>query len=150
MLLGEIVWAKAFLSECKADDSSTLFEAMILFEEGHYQEVLSILQTVELPDIYDKLIQKRLYLKIWFILKQEEALTNHINAFRKFLTDYKSKIRPSHIEGYRNFIQFTLNLFKANKKEREVIVQNIQEVRFIVDRKWLLEQAVDKAPIRVT
>jgi hypothetical protein len=145
MAIGEIQWAKAFLSECNADTSSSLFEAMILFEEGHYEEVLSHLQSVELSDIYDKLLQKRLYLKVWFMLRQEESLLNHINAFRKFLTDYKSKIQPPHIEGYRNFIQYSLLLFKATAmKERRIMAKKIQETILLADRKWLTEQAEAK------
>ncbi len=109
--------------------------ALIAFEQKDYESSLDILNTITLHNIYLKINEKRLRIKIYHHLEYNELIQDSINSFRVFLTNNKSHIHQHHLESNRNFI----NLYHKISKSifDGTMLSEIDSYDKIADKKWL-------------
>ncbi len=145
--LNKIIKAEQFLESHKKEilpvfhSHYTLSKALILFEKKEYERTLDGLNELKLQNIYLKLNEKRLRLKIYYHLDYIELLLDTINSFRVFLTNNKEIISDFHLQANKNFINY---LSKAVKTVTSIkdnplpSIEEVQQVKELVERNWLL------------
>ena len=116
--------------------------ADLYYFKGNLNQALEHLRNVEFTDIYYALDSKEMLVKIYFELKEEEALNALIASFSIFLTRNKlvsNKVRQT----YMNFIKILKLFFKKNINIEE-IEERINQTELLSGRVWLLKQCKRK------
>ncbi len=78
--------------------------AMWYFHQGDYRKAQEYLMLSNPVDVYYKLADRSLLARIYFELRESEALDNLLNAFAKFVFDQQRKIAAPKVRSYRTFI----------------------------------------------
>lgn len=144
-------WAESFIETYKdkispqheAESNYLFCKAELHFYRKQYDKVQSILNQVELKDIYMIISFKRLQLKLFYELKEWNLLESHINSLRVFLhrDDFIDK---SRIEKEKNFITQIKKLYKIaiDPKQKISPAKDKEEIESLpsIDKIWLLEQ----------
>lgn len=119
--IGAYDWAEEFiqshrkriLPESAREDAYYQLLANLRYYQGQPGKALDYLQKSNPQDVYYKLSQKSLLVKIFYDLRELESLRNILNNFAKTITDYKSKISTPKVTSYRKFINYTNEVFRA-------------------------------------
>jgi len=131
-----------YIAPRERKNALTYNTAMLGYHEKNYRQTLKLLREVEFSDLYYALDSRSLLMKVYFETDDMETLLYHISAFKiflsrnKFISDYQREI-------YRNYIRYTLKLFRAetNIKKLVSLKEEISIKKNISDRNWLLEKA---------
>ncbi len=68
-----------------------------------------------------------------------DTLLNHLLAFEKYLLRYKDEMQ--HLSGvFTTFISYANKLLKANKREAEIVLQELTTTENFPGSSWLIEQ----------
>jgi hypothetical protein len=113
-------------------------KAMIAFDMGKPEDALGILNEINLKNIYLKISEKRLRIKIYYELGYYDLLMDHINSFRVYLSNNKDDINEYHIVSNKNFIKFVSQISKTNTKENHSILKEINNTGRMTEKKWLI------------
>lgn len=113
-----------------------LCRALITFSRKDYDSSLDILNSLSLKNIYLKINEKRLRIKIYHHLDYSDLLADNINSFRVFLTNNKNSIGGPHLEANRNFLKFFSKIQKQDHVSLE-IMEGINDTKELAERKWL-------------
>lgn len=157
--LKEIDWATQFLERHQQlivpdyqerEDMVSLCKALLLFEQKEYDHALDYLNQLEYNNIYTKLDERRIRLKIYYELNYEDTFDDLINSFRKFISTNKTQINEVYIELNRNFINIINTLNRLNihtdlKMQLRILKEEIQGMTLLAEKGWLLEKLVEKA-----
>jgi hypothetical protein len=150
--LKEIHWATAFFEDYKgllhpnnekSGDMKALCESYIAFEHGSASDALDLLNATHFKDIYCKLSEKRLRLKVYIELDLIDLCLDHINSFRKFLSVNNDQIAPHHLEGNRAFINYAMAMQRSrflNPIQLTEIVSDVKNCTILPERNWLLSK----------
>lgn len=172
--VGAYDWAEEFiqshhkriLPESIREDAFYQMLANLRYYQGQAAEALVCLQKSNPQDVYYKLSQKSLLVKIYFDLREVTALWNVLNNFTKTITDYKAKISETKVTSYRKFINFTKELLRILStaesqiafEQRRLIKDkntlsaladlqlNVAESPMFYSKKWLLEKLEEFVP----
>ena len=146
--LKEYQWVETFIkeNEKKLNDAfrKNVYAynlAQLRFEQGRYKEVLELLHRLNYDELFLGLDARRLLLKTYYELGEEEALESLIDSFKAFIRRHKSI--AYHKDIYINLIRFTQKLVQVNifdKTKIKGILQDIEQHPAIVDKTWLLEK----------
>ncbi|MCP4441319.1 MAG: hypothetical protein GY810_20630 [Aureispira sp.] len=115
--------------------------AQLSFRQKKYKEALSYLQILEGGDLYIKITTKVMYVQIYYVLEEDDVLDSSLASFGAFV-NRKDNLNYSK-EYYKNFIRFTKKLINVNpfdKQEKALLLKEIQDVKALAERSWLLEQ----------
>jgi len=126
----------------------TYNKAVLCYHEKNYRQTLKLIREVEFSDLYYALDSKSLLMKVYYETDDMETFLYHISAFKiflrrnKFISEYQREI-------YRNFIRFTLKLFRSgySRTKLTVLREQLANESNISDRSWLLEKADDLAGV---
>lgn len=149
LLLNKRSWTSNFLETHKdysinrEDDIHSLCKAMLLFSKKEFSKALDILNKCQLKNIYFKLGERRLRLKVYLELQLFELIDDYINSFRKFLSKNQDIISDLHLNANRDFVNLTNQLFYLKKNDFQKINKlNTEIVRIPVlpERRWLVEK----------
>ena len=113
-------------------------KAMIAFEMGKPKDALGILNEVNLKNLFLKINEKRLRIKIYYQLEYFDLLMDSINSFRVYLSNNKDDINEYHDNSNKNFINFLSKICKINKKENHSILEEIHDTERVSEKKWLI------------
>ena len=149
MALQKMDWTGDFLAKNRfrimpeysdKDDVYTLCQAAWQFEHGNYDETLTLINQLEVDNIYFKITEKRLRLKTYFELREWDLFESLVNSFRKFLTDGKNKLPDAQLQPQRDFIAAAYTIYRSRKpaKQPATLKQDIDNQLFMPDRDWLL------------
>jgi hypothetical protein len=150
--LKEIQWAATFFEEYngllhpnneKSGDMKSLCESYIAFERGSANDALDLLNATHFKDIYCKLSEKRLRLKVYIELDLIDLCLDHINSFRKFLSVNSGQIAPHHLEGNRAFINYAMAMQRSkffSPIQLSEIVAEVKNCTILPERNWLLSK----------
>jgi len=149
--LKEFAWAETFLQEYKpfldVKNRDNVYQynlATLYFREPDYAKAMDLLQTVEFTDLIYNIESRRMLLKIYFSLGEEDALYSLLDSFKRFL--YRHKELGYHRESFLNLIRFVsrlLTLSAMDKLDCEKLLAEIEEVTEVADKEWLLEKVRD-------
>ncbi len=134
---------KIFLAESERDNAYTYNLAYYYFGIGEFRKSLSLLRQVEFTDLYYQLDMRAILLKCYFETDDQEAFFYHASAFRVFLNRNKLVSDYQRII-YRNMIKYATRLMKSahNKKNLELLLTEIEEVKQIADINWLKKKVM--------
>jgi hypothetical protein len=113
-------------------------KAMIAFDMGKPEDALDILNEVNLKNIYLKINEKRLRIKIYYQLEYYDLLMDYINSFRVYLSNNKDTINEYHLMSNKSFINFVSKISKKNIKDNHLILEEIHSTGRLSEKKWLI------------
>lgn len=155
ILLDKLEWVEQFLAShagyslSREDDVHCLGRAMLNFAKEEFSKAQDDLNQCVLKNIYFKLNERRLRLKIYYELQIFELIDDSINSFRKFLSKNKKSISTLHLHANRDFVNLTKQIFYLQKNDRpriETLTAEIMNTRVLPEKRWLMEkiQAFEK------
>lgn len=78
-------------------------------------------------------------IKIYYETQETEALLALLSSFKIYLQ--RNKVINQHIrEAYHNFLRYTERLLKATPPSTEKLQHQINQIKILNDRSWLLRQ----------
>lgn len=112
LLCGHSDWAAQFIQDQRrrilpeAYNDAAYFQnlALLYFHQGQFGKAQDSLRQSRPVDVYYKLADRSLLARIYYELRESEALDNLLNSFSKFVFDQQKKIAAPKISSYRLFI----------------------------------------------
>lgn len=120
-------------------------KAMIAFDMKRFEDALDILNELSLKNIYLKINEKRLRIKIYYQMGYYDLLLDNINSFRVYLSNNKQSINEYHTTSNKNFINFVSKICKLNKKDNHILLEEIYSIKKISEKKWLISILKEKS-----
>lgn len=146
--LGEFDTIESFISDYKNQLESQYREsnysynlARLYYTRKEYHAAMQLLLQVEYDDIFLNLDSKNMLMKMYFELKEYDALESLLESMRTYLL--RKKVIGYHKTNYKNIIRFTRKLLKLNpysESQKNKLKLEIQESQPLTERKWLLDQ----------
>jgi hypothetical protein len=149
MALEKQNWVNGFLTEngnriiVEYENNDTVLDlcnAILQFEQGHFDRALDTLNETHFESIYFKMTERRLRLKLYFELNEAQLFESLINSFRKFLTDSKNKLPETQLQPQRDFVTAIVTLYKIQDKIQLSAQNNVVAIKTVDD--ILLTQAL--------
>ncbi len=153
--LQEYDWTEGFLEEYKnkiplkyQENTYCYCLAQWYFVKKQYEEVVPLLQQIEYKELFLSLDARRLLLKTYYELDEEESLFSLIDSFRIFLR--RKDHMTYHRNSYLNLLKFVQQLKKLGKHtpnlqaQLQQIQEQITQTKELVDKRWLLEKVEEK------
>lgn len=144
-------WVADFIDEYKvklpieyAENSYAFALARLHFEQKKYDKVVLLLNQLAYDELFLSLDAKRLLLKTYYELSEDEALYSLMDSFRAFIK--RRENIAYHRTHYLNLIKFVQQLlrlpFKNEVKQKKLQAQ-IEATDELVEKDWLLEKVKD-------
>ncbi len=137
LILKEYDWVKDFLEDYKEYVTEEVREAAYhynlanyYFSQKEYRKAMRTLIYLDIDDVYYNLSAKKLLLKAYYELDEEDALETLISTFYTYIKRNKT-ISKYHFETYSNFLRFVR---KADK---------LRQKRVLLDEESFAKQAKD-------
>ena len=115
------------------------------FFQKNYDEVLTLLRSVEFTDFYYHLDSKSLLLKTYFELEETDALFSLIEAFKIYIK--RNNLIPGYQKsGYNNMIKLSAKLYKWKlnpKNNLKDIIDEFNTTKPVVDILWMRKKLED-------
>lgn len=148
MGLQEYDWVEKFMEEYKdylhpkeKENTYVYNLAFFYFQKPDYDRAIDLLQKVEFKDVFNNLDARRMLLRIYFELKEFDALDSLLDSFKTYI--HRQKDIGYHRNNYLNLIRFVrkiLQLQPSDKSERLQLRQKIESTKAIAEKEWLLQQ----------
>lgn len=129
--LQQFDWVRDFLAQYKArlhpdyrDNAYTYNLAAYHYEQQQFREAMKLLNQVEFTDVFYHLSAKSMLLKIYYELKDEEALRYHIQAFRAFLK--RQQLPRYHLQTHHNLLRLLKKAFQLWKRRDHLEVEEFE------------------------
>jgi len=115
--------------------------ARLYFTQRQYDKAMKLLHKVDDRHLLLNLNAKVMLLKLYYELKEYDALTSLLSSFKVMLT--RKKVLGYHKTHYNNIIKFTnrlLNLKPRDQKAHDKLEHDIRTAEVLQEKEWLLEQ----------
>lgn len=141
-------WTKQFIMDNKALLPPNIKEstyhynlANYYFSTGNYHKSIQNLLLVQFDNIYSHIQSKKLLLQAYYELNESEALFSLVGNFRD-LVRRKAQISERNRQAYRNFIHFTVTLYRikesrGRRKITQKLIKEINAEQVVIDKVWL-------------
>ncbi len=152
--LGEYEWAENFLNQYGdklpldfKKNALSYNRALIFFYQKKYDNVISLLQSVEYDDLVYNLSSKSILLAVYYELDEDDALISLMDSFKAFLQRHK-EISDTQRVHYLNLMKYTKKLLKLIPGDQKEIVKIKQEMEDdkkigIASMKWVYEKLAE-------
>jgi hypothetical protein len=145
--LKEFDWAEKFIKEKNVllaeefrDNALNYNLAELYYYKRDFDNAMLHLNKVEFSDIYYSLDTKKMMLKIYFEQDAIDPLLSLLASFRIFIKRNQS-VSEANKQAYNNFITVIQQFIKyQNQKTVPELKNNIENLKPLADRNWLLEQ----------
>lgn len=151
--LGKLDWLEKFIHtyqsrlSLKVRDSIVAYSmALLRFEQKNYSETMRLLATLESEDFLLILGAKTIQLRIYYELKEFDALEALLESMRIYLQ--RKKKMGYHKEIYQNVIRLTRKLIALpghNKEKKMALKLELNNMQPQSMREWFLEQVEEKS-----
>ena len=115
--------------------------ALFYYSRKEYQAAMQLLLQVEYDDVFLNLDSKNMLMKMYFELKEFDALDSLLGSMQNNLL--RKKAIGYHKKNYKNIIRLTKKILKLNpfnQAQKDKLRLEIEESQPLTERKWLLEQ----------
>ncbi|MBX7226567.1 MAG: hypothetical protein K1X55_11080 [Chitinophagales bacterium] len=138
---------KNFLPKEVRDDAYHFNKAQILFEKGAFDQVQTILNTIKSTDIFYKINQRRLFIKTFYELLQQDGkyfdiYQSYCVAFKKFI--YTDEKIPEYLrdanKSFLKILQKIENLDTQSTTKQHKILKELNETPSVAERDWLKDK----------
>ncbi len=96
--------------------------ANLHFYKANYEEVLTLLQEVEISDIYYNLGAKSLLMATYYETQEWEVLDYFLHSFRVFLNRQKN-LPPNRVQSYLRLLTYTKRLMNIIGRDRPALTE---------------------------
>lgn len=148
LILEEYEWVEQFLyayrETLEPEYRQSMFNfglARLEYSRKEYGKALQLLQLANFREPLLHLSARAIVLKIFYELQETGPLEAQMEALRVFLR--RKKVVAYHRENYGNLLKYIRRLMElapGNRKEREVLKEEILAEKALAERAWLLEQ----------
>ena len=145
---GEYQWVESFIRDYRSalhpDYQNTSYNfnrSRLEYSRKNYKVALRLLLQANYKDLLLNLAAKTVQLKVYYEIGEFSLLESHLEAMKMFVR--RKKVIGYHQTNYLNIIQYTQKLLAVNqfdRKERDRLVQAIQQEEILTEREWLLKQ----------
>jgi len=146
--LGEHAWTEQFIEQYRntlhpreRDNAYRFNRAFLYFQNADYAQAMPLLQQVELEDPLNNLHARRMLVRSYFELGEQDALESLLQSFGAFLN--RQKNLGYHQELNLNFVRFMLRLIRLVPNEaaaKASLSKDIAAEKQVAEREWLLEK----------
>lgn len=146
--LNEHDWTEQFIEKHRytlhpreRDNAYNYNRAFLFFQKTDYAQALPLLQQVELEDPLNNLHARRMLVRSYYELGEQDALESLLQSFGAYL--HRQKNLGYHRELNLNFIKFMLRLIRLSPNDSEGkrgIREEIVAENQVAEREWLLEK----------
>ncbi len=146
--LGEHEWTEQFIEQHRntlhpreRDNAYRYNRAFLYFQKGDYAHAMPLLQQVELDDPLNNLHARRMLVRSYYELGEQDALDSLLQSFGAYLN--RQKNLGYHQELNLNFVKFMLRLIKLLPKDEEAksaLKKDVAAEKQVAEREWLLEK----------
>jgi len=150
--LAEFDWVKSFIYEYKEqlevshrDNVFNYNLAIYHFLKKEYSEAMELLLQVHFDDLLHDLSARRMLLKIYYELDEDDALNSLLSSMKTFI--YRRKDLGYQRETYLNLIRFTKKLLQLpsySKEAKKSLKQEIEMTKAVPEKAWLLQKVDEK------
>jgi len=115
--------------------------AVFYFRQSEYEKAMKLLIQVRSADILYNLEARRMLLRIYFELGEDDALDSLLDSFEVFIR--RQKNIGYHRENYLNLIKMMKKIRKTNLSDRSAvrkIIRDVKKIKAMAEQKWLLEK----------
>lgn len=137
-----IVKYSQFLQEKHRANAINFSKARVHMARKEFAKSIELLRDVEYEDLTYNINSKAIILTSFYELDEYDSMFYFINSYKAFLRRNK-KITPKRKSSFLNFVNVIsklANLEKRDKKELNKIKIEIEEMDYLLNRKWLLEK----------
>ena len=155
--LRQLEWVEQFIEDHRESlppdyrDNAFRFNlASLRYDQQRYGEALSLLQEVNIGDVYYQLSARAMILKIYFEQEEEEALEHFFDTFRMFLqrnkdiSSYQRQVHLNLVRYTRKLHQLRGRRYRMNAEAFAASLQQLgdqmRERKNIANLSWLEEQ----------
>ncbi len=146
--LNEFEWVRNFIEEYKPflakkyRESAYCFNlALYHFKKEDYASAMSLLQKVGTDDVLNNMNARRMLLRIYYDLNENEALHSLLDSFQTYI--YRKKDLGYQRDLYLNLIKYIRKLFQVdfrNRSQVDALKQEIEATERIAEKAWLLDK----------
>ena len=118
-----------------------LNRARLEYQRGNFDKALDLLRQKPYKDLLLNLSAKALMAKIFYEMDATDLLFSHLDALSQFIR--RKKVIGYHQENFQNFISFLRKIIEIpdfEKGQRKQLKADIEGVKAVAERKWLLKQ----------
>jgi len=115
--------------------------AFFYFNKPDYNKAMELLRQVEFNDVFNNLDARRMLLRMYYELGENDALESLLDSFKVYI--HRQKNIGYHRTNYLNLIRFVQQMLKRNLNQAEVrkqLRQRIEETAAVAEKEWLLKQ----------
>ena len=148
LALKEFTWVEQFLSDYKLKlhprqkENIYLYNrAFFYFQKPDYDNAMSLLQQVNVDDVFLNLDARRMLLRIYYERQEFSALSSLLESFKIYIS--RQKKIGYHRDNYLNLIRFMKKMLNRNlssSRVRKGLIEEIEKTPSIAEKEWLLEQ----------
>lgn len=147
ILLKEFDWVKKFIYQYKdlldskwKEDTFNYSLALMYYSLPDYSKAMPLLQKAEFKDLFHILNARRMLLKMYFELKEFDALDSFLDSFERYLNRHKAL--GYHKEHNINLIKVTRKMIRLPQsiKEKEKFKNEVELMEGLIDKKWVVDQ----------
>jgi len=146
--LGEHSWTEQFIEQYRntlhpreRDNAYRYNRAFLFFQKGDYAQAMPLLQQVELEDPLNNLHARRMLVRSYYELGEQDALESLLQSFGTYLN--RQKNLGYHQELNLNFVRFMLRMIKLNARDETAKASLLKDIVFekqLAEREWLIEK----------
>ncbi len=146
--LGEHAWTELFIEQQRKalqprerDNAYRYNRAFLYFEKADYAQAMPLLQQVELEDPLNNLHARRMLVRSYYELGEQDALESLLQSFGAYLN--RQKNLGYHQELNLNFVKFMLKLIRLIPNDEAANAAFVKELTIekqVAEREWLMEK----------
>jgi hypothetical protein len=146
--LEEHAWTELFIEQYRntlhpreRDNAYRYNRAFLYFQKADYAQAMPLLQQVELEDPLNNLHARRMLVRSYYEIGEQNALESLLQSFGAYLN--RQKNLGYHQELNLNFVKFMLRLIKLLPKDEEAksaLRKDVTVEKQVAEREWLLEK----------
>ncbi|MEM1321921.1 MAG: hypothetical protein AAGG75_16795 [Bacteroidota bacterium] len=120
-----------------------LCKALFYFAKKNYSQALEELNQARIHNLYAKLEERRLRLKIYLELDYRSLFEDGVNSSRKFLSEHRTQIASYYLKASRNFLNIIFQLFNAAQYDRprfDKLRKQVAAMDILPEKEWIIEK----------
>lgn len=135
----------AHIDELHRENTLNYCHALISFYNKDYDKCLYFVKQNDKPDSFFDVGSRRLAIKSFYELQEEESTLNDLRTFRKFLYDCskKKQLPENTIQGNRvfcNILERLIALPPFQKERLQKLQEEMEQAALCLDKDWLEEK----------
>ncbi len=131
---------KTFIQPNDRNATVSLSKAVIAFEKGNYLDAIALTNSVKYVDPFFKLRSRFLLLRSYVELDYERKIILDLCRAIKASLSRDKRLGDETISAALNTVKFLSNLYGTKKIKKNLLATQVEQVKLIFFRPWLLDK----------